>query len=381
MNVAYVHTAHWPSNSPGASFTTQNAAALAGAFDECWFFVKSDSEAPPASVFEHVFAATKPGNLHVRSLTPRFSFSNRFFYRQVVKEVRDLHREKPLDAVICRNVTFLPYLVRLRHDLGIPVLFESHDFYADLSVRDDIERSRWLRQQRLERRYLPRVSALICLQEGQKRLYRDVFPDLEIVVARTGIESFHGRPGPGSSVTYVGSLDSHKGVEFLIRAVQASTTKPPLLIIGGKHADRKERVERVARESAPDVSVTVLGWLDRAALRERLNDTAVGVVPLRDTFFNRHLTSPLKLFDYYGHGIPVVAADLPALRELVDDGVTGLLYTPESESALAESLDTLWSDEALRARMSESISRECRSLLWSERAGQLADVVRTLRGI
>lgn len=378
MKVAYVHTGSWPSNSPSTTFTTQTAAALAREVDRCWFFVKRNHEGTPASVFEREFGSSMPERLRVRSIRPRLTFSNRFFYRQVEREIRRLHRREGIDAVVCRNVTFLPYLVRLKRALGVPVLFESHDFYADLSIRDDIDRRTSRKQQRLERRFLPQVSALVCLQEAQKRLYRKSFPGIDILVARTGIESFRRRSGSGRYVTYIGSFDEHKGVELLIRAAQSSKTKPPLLIVGAKRPAQMLRIEELARTLAPDVSVTVAGWANKIVLREHLDDTAVGVLPLQDTFFNRHITSPLKLFDYYSHGVPVIAADLPTLRELVDDGVTGLFYTPEDEAGLARTLDELWSREDLRARMSGNIYRECGKFLWSERAKQLAEVIRNL---
>lgn len=378
MNVAYVHTGSWPSNSPSTTFTTQNAAALAREFDRCWFFVKRNHEGEPARVFEEEFGASMPEGLDVRSIRPHLDLSNRFFYAQVLKELRRIHRDEGLSVVISRNVTFLPYLAGLRRELGIPVVFESHDFYADLSMRDDIDRAKHRRQERLERLYLPKVTALVCLQEAQKRLYQQAFPGLDIVVARTGIDSFHRRTGPGRYVTYIGSFDEHKGVELLVRAAQHSKTRPPLLIIGGKRAAQIERVEEMARALAPDVSVAVKGWMDKVALRGHLDETAVGVLPLADTFFNRHITSPLKLFDYYGHRIPVVAADLPTLRELVDDGVTGLFHAPGDAADLARALDELLSSADLRERMSRSIYTECEKYLWSERARQLAEFVRGL---
>ena len=379
MRIAYVHTGLWPSDSPGTTFTTENAVALAGEFEQCSFLVKRNHEGPPEQVLEREFGMTIPPRLRIESTRPRLSISNSFFYRWAEQRVREIHADEGLDAVVCRNVTFLPHMVHMGEELGFPTLFESHNFYADLSLRDDIHAFRHLKHRRLELQYLPQMSALICLLESQKQLYQSAIPNLRVVVARTGIHTFHRRDGNGRFVTYIGSLDDHKGVDVLLRAAQRSESRPPVLIVGGKHKASVRKMKRMAARLAPDVPVTVTGWIDKVALRKHLSDTALGVLPLKDTFFNRHLTSPLKLFDYYSHGIPVIAADLPTLREIVDDGTTGVFFTSESVTELADRIDELWPDEGARARMSRSIYDTCTKYLWSERARSLATTIRELK--
>ena len=43
MNVAYVHTGQWPSNSPSFTFVTLNAIGMSTEFEECFLFVKKNS--------------------------------------------------------------------------------------------------------------------------------------------------------------------------------------------------------------------------------------------------------------------------------------------------------------------------------------------------
>jgi glycosyltransferase involved in cell wall biosynthesis len=49
--------------------------------------------------------------------------------------------------------------------------------------------------------------------------------------------------------------------------------------------------------------------------------------------------------------IPVVTTDVRGCREVVDDGVTGMLVPPRDSEALAAGLATLAADAELRARM------------------------------
>jgi glycosyltransferase involved in cell wall biosynthesis len=73
----------------------------------------------------------------------------------------------------------------------------------------------------------------------------------------------------------------------------------------------------------------------------------------------RMLVFPSRWFETYGvvgaeamsHGIPVVAARIGALAQLVDDGVDGLLYEPGNVDDLARQMRRLWDDPELARRL------------------------------
>lgn len=84
-------------------------------------------------------------------------------------------------------------------------------------------------------------------------------------------------------------------------------------------------------------------------------DYDIGLCPLNPTPFSRS-KSALKALEMNARGIPVLASDCEAYRPYIRDGINGFLIKYEHEwlSRLSE----LASDDALRAKMSES-SREC----------------------
>ena len=49
--------------------------------------------------------------------------------------------------------------------------------------------------------------------------------------------------------------------------------------------------------------------------------------------------SPLKMFEYMALGRPILCADLPVLGEVLEDGVTCLMFGPESVTALGAALE------------------------------------------
>jgi glycosyltransferase involved in cell wall biosynthesis len=79
-------------------------------------------------------------------------------------------------------------------------------------------------------------------------------------------------------------------------------------------------------------------------------DVAVAPYPaLPDFYF-----SPLKVFEYMAAGRPVVASAIGQLKELLEDGVNGMLVPPGNPAAIAAALERLYCDEELRGRLGQA---------------------------
>ncbi len=79
---------------------------------------------------------------------------------------------------------------------------------------------------------------------------------------------------------------------------------------------------------------------------ELLQRSAIGLVPFRNLLANR-IVIPRKTFEYMAAGVPVVASNLDAMREIIEHKKTGLLVTPENPYELADSILDLLSSQEL----------------------------------
>ncbi|MDZ7860059.1 MAG: glycosyltransferase [Candidatus Krumholzibacteriota bacterium] len=383
MKIAYVHTGQWPSNSPSTTFATYNAVGLANVFRECHLFIKKNFNSTIEEVLTDYFGVKKSSNLFIYPYENHFHInSNRIYYRYVYKTLRKLIVERTIDAVISRNVSFLPYLAELKKNYNIPALFESHDYFADLSSRDDINISKKMRYHNYERKYIPRISGVICLQQIQREQYLKEFPKQNIFVCRTGIHrintdaksEFNNRKYVG----YIGSLEKHKGVEDIIKAASISDSKPDILLIGGKNSSEIKKYYRIAENLYNRKKITITGWVNKVEMREYIDRIRIGVVPLMDTYFNRYLTSPLKLFDFYSYGIPVISSDLPTMRELIDGEETGFFYKSGDIKKLSEKIDLLFENKEVYAEMRLSVLKKAEQYLWVKRADKIKKILKDL---
>lgn len=366
--IAYVHSGEWPSKSPSTTFATNTAIGLAKIFNRCYFYIKRNSDKTSNEILHTYFNTNKPENLSIQQIERTLFESNTLFLKKLYKSLTRKIINGEIDVVISRHVKFLPYLAKIKEKFQIPTFFESHDFYADLSLRNDLSFPKKQRQQNLEIKYIPRISGLICLQNSQKKLYRKTFPDIPIYIARTGINEFNRNSKEKKFITYIGSLDPLKGVEFLIKSLQLTKSKPHLLIIGGKNPKEINRIENLTKKQYLKNKVEITGWIIKKEMHNYLEKTKIGIIPLKNTFFNRFLTSPLKLFDYYSYGIPIIASDLPTTRELIQENETGLFFEPENSQQLALQIDHLINKDLKIENMRTNIFQNCQKFLWTERA-------------
>jgi len=88
-----------------------------------------------------------------------------------------------------------------------------------------------------------------------------------------------------------------------------------------------------------------LGFIHGKKLAELYRRLDVLVVPSRSEGFG------LVAVEGMMHGLPIVAARVGGLPEVIDDGITGLLFAPEDEWDLAKKLETLSADEMLASQL------------------------------
>lgn len=155
-------------------------------------------------------------------------------------------------------------------------------------------------------------------------------------------------PGPKGPlrIGFAGTVTPLKGVDLLIAAVRQLPRDSYRLDVFGRDDQRPEYVLPLKR-TARGLPIRFHGAFDPPEAARFLPEWDVAVVPSRWVE-----NQPLAILEAFAHGVPVVAADLGGMRELVRDGVNGRLFPAGSADGLAAVLGGLAADrgklEALR---------------------------------
>ncbi len=170
-------------------------------------------------------------------------------------------------------------------------------------------------------------------------------------------------------VGFVGTPRPWHDVETLLRALirlRAEDGRYHLLLVGKVSAELEARLE--AMGLAPHVTLT--GPVPHEDVPEHIAAMHVAVSP--HGAVERFYFSPLKLFEYMACGVPVVAADVGQPARVVQAGVTGLLYPPGDDRALAERVRELVEDPTRARRMGwEAATLVLREFTWAHNARRI----------
>lgn len=289
------------------------------------------------------------------------------------------------DVALTRDLALADVALRFPARMRPPVVYESHGFApvrAEMLPRmvsgaRPVGALKLGRLHRRERRVWRAAEGYVTITRGFVRELQDRFgARTRVAVAPSGVRLNGAReyaPPAGkrpATVAYAGNFYPWKGADVLVEAL-ALLPEAHGLFIGGRSGDPDaERLQSLVRDRRLTGRVTFTGAVPPADVGPLLARADLLALPTVATPYARY-TSPLKLFEYMAAGRPIVASDLPALREVVEHGGTAILVAPGSPRALAAGLRCVLDDPAGAERMARAAFDRAADYSWARRAERL----------
>jgi glycosyltransferase involved in cell wall biosynthesis len=197
------------------------------------------------------------------------------------------------------------------------------------------------------------------------------FPAANIVIVPNAVNTTIYAPSADvpqgrALIGHVGRLKKYKSVDHLIRAFEIVLKDIPdarLMIVGD--GDFRPALEKLAHELAIVDRVVFTGYVSQAQKVRHLNQMSVAVNCSAKEGWG------LTVIEANACGVPVVASDVPGLRDSVVDEKTGLLYEFGNIEQLAQKITLVLRDENLRKRMRMDALEWGRSFNWEESAKKM----------
>jgi glycosyltransferase involved in cell wall biosynthesis len=251
-----------------------------------------------------------------------------------------------------------PALVAAARRLKVPSVITLHggDVYVNVAEGYDFP-TRWYVRPVLAWT-LRKASALTAISEDCKtHALRAGAHESSISVVMNGADLRRFSPAAANAPREFGrrmifacrQLFPRKGIRFLIEAVAKLKPKYPdiNLIIAGDGFERPV-LEELARSLGIGDRTQFLGWVANKELPRYFRGCAVSVIPSLEEGFG------IPAAEAMGCEIPVVATDAGGLPEVVENGVTGYVVPKGDTAALANAIDWLLADDALRMKMGQA---------------------------
>lgn len=187
-----------------------------------------------------------------------------------------------------------------------------------------------------------------------------------------GIDIDHYKPDPDinrEGVVFVGRLLPHKGINYLIEAVDASV---PLTIVGRPY---HQGFFQLLKQLSIGKNVTFVTEASDEQVIGYYQSSAAMVFPsVNDDVYGGHSDLPELLgftaMEAMACGTPVICSNVGAMSEVVVDSVTGYLVPPSNPAAIREKLTLLLADRSLAAKLGEAARRRIVDLFTWDKVAQ-----------
>jgi glycosyltransferase involved in cell wall biosynthesis len=211
-----------------------------------------------------------------------------------------------------------------------------------------------------------RLPVFAVSPSTRAELLKKGFRNTDIELVPNCVDHARYRPTgvPRSSaplVGYMGRLKKYKSVDHLLRAfarMLASVPDARLVVIG--EGDDRPNLEKTAAELGIAGSVTFTGFVDE----ERK------VALLQEAWYLVNTSSVegwgLTVIEANACKTPVIASDVPGLRDAIKDGETGMLYPYGEIDTLAEKMIRLAQDGSLRERLGNAAYKWAGTFDWQQ---------------
>lgn len=209
-------------------------------------------------------------------------------------------------------------------------------------------------------------------------LIRRMLPSREIRVIPNGLD--HERflpdettPVEGGLVVFVGRLEYYKGVDVLLEAwriVRSERPRARLVLVGAGTAE--EALRKAAGQESSSDSITFAGFVSEEEKVRWMRRAELLVQPSHKEGWG------LTVIEANACGTPVVATEVPGLRDSVRDGENGLLVPARNSAALAAAMGRILDDTDLRARLSRGAMAWAERFRWNTVADAFAEVLRSV---
>lgn len=247
----------------------------------------------------------------------------------------------PTDIIYTRNSTFLPYLYIVKLFTRARAFFEAHGYHGNPET--DKRTISFSRYDIAEKLFLRKLDGICSLTEAMKDLFKKDFPDTPVCTLPLGVsvkpKNFIIDQASGffsRRLCYIGRYNDNIDAETVCKAISICKRYEVKLTWIGLTPSQRNALIQLADSFEIISLVELLPWLGYHQMCNTVKKVAgAGLVAYKDTFDSNIQISPTKLFDFFSFGLPVLASEVGAVKEIADKHFDQFLYQPGNAVDLA----------------------------------------------
>jgi glycosyltransferase involved in cell wall biosynthesis len=373
-----------PSPKGASTHILHNIRGLVNGQFDVHLFTPSDGVLPLEDSIEGTRVTRIPQNLSQSFLERAVHFGRAVFQHLT------LHPD--YDVVHFRNIWDGLTIVQNKKRFGYKTLFEVNGLPSiELKYHYpgiDLGLLAKIKEQEIATLHLS--DAVICPSNVTRDYIASLGPSRNLVtVIPNGVSpsDFSSTPLPERQgrvpvLLYIGTLADWQGLDVIVKALPKILEHGPvqLRIVGRGRSRQRKILSKHIRKLGVEGSVVVQPAVPHHEISTLIAEADICLAPLG--LNDRNVTQgacPIKVLEYMAAGRPLVASNMPIVRELVREDVEALLFSPNDPEDLARQVLALLNDFELSKRIAQAASvRALTKFTWHEAQKKLLKVYGSL---
>ncbi len=283
-------------------------------------------------------------------------------------------------VLVSNDLDTLPANFLVSRIRRLPLVYDSHEYFTEVPelINRPFVRKFWLR---IERGLVPKVKSASTVSQGVADEYNRLYNQHFVVIRNLPVTEVREpkRPdqlecGPDRIIIYQGSLNPGRGIDHMIRAM-VHLDRIVFQVFGA--GPMRRYLEDLTEEFGVSDRVAFMGTVPFSDLRKHTRQASVGISLEENLGKNYYYSLPNKLFDYIHAQVPVLASDLPEIKNIVESYHIGRITSSYDPEELASIVNDMMDDHEKRAEWKKNLKTAARELCWEEETEKLLGLYRS----
>lgn len=265
----------------------------------------------------------------------------------------------------------------------IPLIYDSHEIFCEVPElqKTPLKKKIW---ERLERRILPKLKHCITVNQSIADYFKEKYNIPFFVVRNIPQETPNFKPKSKQElgipvnrkilILQGAGINIERGAEELVQAMVSVDAH--LYIIGG--GDVFPVLKKMITELNLTEKITIKDKMTKSELLHFTYNADIGISIDKDTNLNYHFSLPNKIFDYIQAGIPVLASNLPEIKNIITRYNIGCIIDNHEPKHIAEKLNKMLNSSDYKT-WKENTAKAASENNWENEKQNLEKLIQTVK--
>jgi len=272
------------------------------------------------------------------------------------------------DVLLANDLDTLPanYLVsKLKR---LPLVYDTHELYTEVpELKGRFAKKVW---ERIEKAIFPKLENIFTVNKSIADIYNRKY-HVEINVIRNlpnrkfkDIYKSKEELGLIENQKYIilqgAGINIDRGSEELVLAMEY--VKDAILLIVG-NGDVVPQLKKMVKSNNLSDNIIFISKQSPKMLKSYTYNSEVGFSLDKDTNLNYRYSLPNKIFDYIQAGIPILASDLPVIKNIIEEKDVGLICKNHNPKEIANNINKMLKED-YKEKKKAQINTAAEELTW-----------------